>query len=323
MQIGFYMFFQDRKFRFNVVNIFVFAQLASPLCLAQSVDEVKLSARLASVEIPINREGLLIVEARWVGKPGDITIEAIDSPTLTNLKLVSTATSNQVLRENDALVTLRRYEFYLKGETLGMAYIDDVRLRYRDANGDENTLRTARLQLKITDPVSEPMKNYILPITAAGVALLVVAAAGVLLLNERRKKRAREADEASVKISMEEQYRDKLQKTVDLHASDLAEQYNKLAILLRSYLNESLAPESTGRTTQELVEQLHEMQVEMNKVASIQEILQACDLVKFSGGSADPNQITRLYTLFEDLLREPQAVSGQLSNASTNQIAEG
>lgn len=279
--------------------------LSSAVCQAQDTGLIQLSARLASDEVPMNKEALLIVEARWVGKPGDVSIISIDPPTLTNLELVSTATSNQIKKENDEQVTLRRYEFYLSGETLGMAYIDEVRLKYRDGDGNENTLRTPRLQLKIVDPVSEPLSNYSLPITIGGTISLIGLAAFILYVNERRKKRILDAEKAESERTLEEHYRDRLKEEVDLHADNLAEQYNKIATLLRGYLHQSLHLESSAHTTQELVDDLNQRQFEMNKVTTIQEILQACDLVKFSGGAADPNQLARLYTLFEETLREP------------------
>jgi hypothetical protein len=285
-----------------IIGLLVFS---AAVCHAQNTGMVQLSARLAADEVPINREAVLTVEAHWVGKPGDISIVSLEPPALTNLKLVSTATSNQIIKENDAQVTLRRYEFYLSGETLGMAYIDEVKLKYRDASGDEMTLRTARLQLQIIDPVFESLTNYSLPVTIAGTLLLLGLAAFIYYINERRKKSAREAEQAESEKTLEEQYRDRLKEEIDLHADNLAEQYNTIAALLREYLHKAHNLESSAQTTQELIDDLNQQQFEMSKITTIQEILQACDLVKFSGSAAEPNQLARLYTLFEAILREP------------------
>ena len=298
--------------------IFVLLSLfPTVVCSSQNTGRITLTSRLLSDTVPLNREAQFIVEARWEGKPGEVTIVSIDPPALTNLTLVSTATSNQVLQEDGQHVTLRRYEFYLKGETLGMAYLDDVKLKYRDSDGDENILRTARLQLKVVDPISESLKSYSLYTVLGGIASLFLAiGAVVFILSKRRKKRAFEAENEEMLIPLEEQYKNKLKQEVDLHSDKLEEQYSNIANILREYLNKALALGSFMRTTQELIEYLGEQQVEMAKVASIQEILQACDLVKFSGSSVDPNQLARLYTLLDDLLKEPIQADIQTQNVA-------
>ena len=99
--------------------------------------EVKINARLISDEVPFNREAMLTVTATWKGPANAIKIFPVDPPTTTNLKLVSTSTANTVSSQGDIVVSTREYEFYFVGETLGMAYIDEVILRYHDADLQE------------------------------------------------------------------------------------------------------------------------------------------------------------------------------------------
>ena len=275
------------------------------MVFSQQESSVTLQARLASERVPLNGTVKLTVEARWLAKSGDFTIDSIDEPKLTNLQLVETATSNQVLKENQTLVTRRIYEYTLQGETYGMAYIDEMRLHYSDSVGQSHILEAPRLSLQVVDPIAGPMSNDSLPIAVAGLLALLGAVAAILWSNDRKKNRKQVAAESEAQQTLEQQFTSRLRQEVDVHAGNLSEQYQNIAQLLRGYLHQSMAIETRVATTEELLQQLHSQQIEMSKITSVQEILQACDVQKFSGGSGDPSQLNRLFSLFETLLQEP------------------
>ena len=108
---------------------------------------------------------------------------------------------------------------------------------------------------------------------------------------------------AAEEKSPEEEYLQKLKSEVDVHATQLIPEYDKLSNLLRGYLRIAFHLDNIAATTEELVHALGGTDLSAEQQEHIREILQHCDVVKFSGSAADPRQFARLYTLTEEILR--------------------
>ncbi len=288
---------------------FCIAAWAPALSLSQSASsyQVRVKAELNRQQVPLNRTAVLKVTAEWLGAPDAIELLPVEPPVLTNLKIVSTATANRVEPQADGVRTQRIYEFTLQPERLGMAYVDEVRLTYREKEGAEHSLQTPRLQLEVIDPVPEPAENHIAWWAVLGVLLTALGAAGVWTNHRRRVRREEEERRRQQERSLEEIYLERLPAEISLTSDDLPAQYAKLAALLRGYLREKLQLEFAG-TTEELLQRLEERDYALDIRTQIQKVLQACDVVKFSGASADPNQLARMYTLTEDLIRQKKVM---------------
>lgn len=258
--------------------------------------EVKISARLDSDEVPFNREARLVVQARWIGPANAIKIFPIDAPTTTNLKLLSTSTANAVSSENGLVFSKREYEFSFSGETLGMAYIDEVILRYHDADLQEHVLRTARLPLRIIDPVAENSDGLTLFILAGLFILLFAVAWTIYFLWKKKSTVEQESEMAPVKSADEEAVED-LKKNINLQSTEIGAQYSEIARIMRHFLRRRFALGASIGTTDELIENLTGKKVAMEELATLRELMQACDLAKFSGGSSDANQLARIYNI--------------------------
>ncbi|RME00167.1 MAG: hypothetical protein D6814_04085, partial [Calditrichaeota bacterium] len=286
---------------------------------ALAAGEVKLSAKLQEQKVPLNREAHLIVEAQWQGKPNQFTLSPVEPPNVTNLKITGTAVSNRVETANEQIVTIRRYEFTFKPLALGMAYIDGISLQYKDQNDESYSLEAPRLQLEVIDAVPEPGKRPLLPILGISLAILIIAA-GAIFAWKRKERRRREAEAAQAEEkSLEEIFTERLHQEVSLDADDLPQQYAGISNLLRKYLIAAFSLGQGVGTTEELIGILEQKQVPTEQLTRIQEVLQTCDVVKFSGAPADPNQLARIYTLTEDLFRqklaaEPPEVEGKVES---------
>ena len=283
--------------------------------------EVKVSARILEESVPLNRQAHLVVQAQWSGQPDQITLQPLEPPALTNFKIISTASANRVQAQGDQLITVRRYEFVLQPQTIGMAYVDEVLLHYQDETGQTHSLQTPRLQIKIVDPVAGPRKNLIGPIAFGGALLLLLAAGLVLVWNQRTVRRVQEAQARQKSQPPGEAFAARLRSEVALQADDLALQYGRLADVVRGYLHEVLPVGKSAGTTQEWLSVLEGEGFALDERTLVQEILQACDLVKFSGAPADPNQLARLYTLAESFFkrRSMEAAEGSESRNSKSQ----
>lgn len=285
---------------------------------ASDSTEVKITARLLQQLVPLNQEATLIVEARWLGDPGKLTIAPLSPPVVTNLNITASSSANIVATQDGREVATRRYEFRLKPETLGMAYVDAVRLNYRDELEKEYTLQTPRLQLKVIDPVAPPRRNQVVPMTVAGIAFFLLLSGGVLWRHQRLKRRAALEAAQQKSISLEESYLQRLKTELDLTAHELPLQYQKLSDLLRRYLREAFELSALAGATDSLLLALEEARFPTDQLDQVKEVLKACDVVKFSGGSAEPNQLARLYTLVEALLRQRRNSPGEKSEPDPN-----
>lgn len=265
--------------------------------------EVKISARLVKDEIPMNRDVHLIVSASWNGASNEIKFFPIDPPTTTNLKLVSTSTANIVQSDKDGVSSIRQYEFIFRGETLGMAYIDEVILRYHDADLQENVLRTARLPLKIIDPVREnsglTTENVILILVFFGLFGAIFT-----FYYWKKKNRDETGDEPlPVKSNFQEAV-DDLRDKINLQTSDINGQYAEISRIMWRYLRHRFDLQPAVGTTEELMRKLEANKVSLDDRAALQEMMQACDLAKFSGGGTDPNQLVRIYEIAKQLVEK-------------------
>jgi len=304
------------RFTGLICLLFVFAAVlmltAQP---ASSSTEVKISARILEENVPLNRQAHLVVQAEWHGQPDQITLQPLEPPVLTNLKIVSTSSANRVQAQNNQLVTARRYEFILQPQTIGMAYVDEVSLHYEDENGQSHSLQTPRLQVKIIDPVAGPRENLIGPVVIAGVLVLLLAAVLVLIWNRRAVRRAQEAQARQDIRTPEQVFGARLRDEIDLHADELEPQYGRLADVVRGYLREVLPAGKSAGTTQEWLTVLESEGFALEERTRVQEIMQACDLVKFSGATADPNQLARLYTLAEAFFERRSAKASETTES--------
>ncbi len=266
--------------------------------------EVKLRAQLEQDEVPLNRQTVLVVEAQWLGKPGSVEFAPVEPPKVSNLKIIGTASANRVESRGEQVLTTRRYEFILQPLGLGMAYIEEVRLTYRDADGEEYSLQTPRLQLKVVDAVPEPGKSRGGLIALVSVAVILLLAGGVWSWRERARRKEAERRQAEAEKTLEEEFLERLSTEIQLQSQNLPEEYAGLAKLLRQYVQRTLKLDSGVGSTEELVKMLKSVGTPVEVVMQVQEVLQACDVVKFSGASADPNQFARIYTLTEDLIKQ-------------------
>ncbi|MDQ7052888.1 MAG: hypothetical protein Q9P14_08360 [candidate division KSB1 bacterium] len=270
----------------------------------QASVEVTLRATLKQDEVPLNRQAVLVVEAQWQGSPDAVQFYPLEPPQVSNLKIIGTASANRVESLGEQVLTTRRYEFTLQPEGLGMAYIDEIRLTYKDADGNEHSLQTPRLQLKVVDAVPEPGENHAGLIALMSVAVILLLAGGVWRWRERARRKAADLQQVEAEKTLEEEFLERLGAEIQLQSQNLLEEYAKLARLLRQYVQRTLKLDSGMGSTEELVKILKTAGTPVEVVMQVQEVLQACDVVKFSGASAEPNQFARIYTLTEDLIKQ-------------------
>jgi hypothetical protein len=245
----------------------------------------------------------LFVTLSWIGDPDRYSIVDFDNPALTNFDIVGTATVNRSEVIDNQTHVYKEYVYTLKPRELGMSYVEGVIVKCRDTvlNREEN-LVSQRISVETVDPLADPKEAT--PIWQYAVAALVLLAlTGSVLLWFRRRRRAAEETEITQGPPVEEAYLQNLGSDIDLEHPNLNDDFATLSRLLRRYLTEQFQIRALEGTTEDLVLELGEIDLEDHQVASIRELLTRCDEIKFSGMDGTREELNRFYTLFEGLLQ--------------------
>lgn len=264
---------------------------------------IKATVQLDKKEVPRNRKVTCTVTVTWQGALNRYEILEVESPVLTNLEEVGNSSSNSVGESGGVQQAVRTFAYILQPIDLGMAYIDGTIIEYTDSETDETyRLVTDRLELTIIDPIKDrSLKPFVL--TAAVLFVLAAAtAAGFVLIKRKKVRKAELERQAQDSIPIEERYISDLNQSIDLKSSNPVETFSALSKLFRRYLSEKYGIQGMEITTKEIGNELNALAVAENIVLQVDEVLNSCDVAKFSGGQVERGTLDRAYTLVEDIL---------------------
>ncbi|MFQ5825482.1 MAG: BatD family protein [bacterium] len=276
---------------------------------------IKTSVRVNPKEVPQNRTVTYTVEISWQGDLDRYEIEKFENPVLTNLEIVGNSSSNWVGELAGVMQAVKTYEFVLKPLALGMAYIDGLIIEYKDKERDKShRLVTNRLEVKVIDPIIEGSSDLLILTGAIILSLVVISGGGFLILKRKKAREAEEQLRASESIPIEEKYLSELKEKVILQKNEIQESFSNLSKIIRKYLSERYQISALEITTQEILTDLKKIAVSERIIEAAEELLNSCDVAKFSGGQVERSGLERAYTLFEDILDRNKSEYGDFDN---------
>lgn len=292
----------------TVLLLTIISVVAAQIPDAPADDEsgIRISAFVEPREIPQNRTALLTIRLQWAGDLDRYEVTRFDNPLVQNLDVIGTSSANKVSSVAGQLMAQQDYQYTLKPEALGMAYVDGIIIRYSDAaTGKEYRLYSNRLEVKVVDPLPEPGAYTRFYILAAVVA--VAAAAAYYFIRRRRQKREQarlQQQRLAAIVPLERRYLDALKEQVPLQQADLpvGDSFALLSRWLRRYISEKWQVPGMEQTTSELIETLKSGDLDERSVTDIETALHAADVAKFSA-AGDRQTLERVYTLVESLLQ--------------------
>lgn len=306
---------------FKIIFIASLAVSAAAIALGQGRvpgAKIKISAEVDRTAVPLNRTVQLTVTVSWQGDLDRFRVEPPETPALSNLEVVGSASSNWVGEEGGVPRSVKTYEYTLRPLELGMGYIDPVRLYYVEKDDSvRQTLQTGRLEVAVTEPVSEA-EGSTLWIWLPAVIVLVVGGAGFWLWRQRRKAAA--AAEIEVEVPIEDRFLEELKSEIKISSPDLRNDFAKLSRILRKFLAERYDLPGVGMSTSELVQALQATSLRESQLERVQEALGICDVAKFSGGSGSEAELLRAYTVVEGLLTEHREARAKAATADGEQV---
>ncbi len=275
--------------------------------LPDGYGEIQLTASFDQKEVPQNREVIYTAELHWSGNSGVYEILDVKNPDLENLTLAKTTTVHRTEVQGNQRIAIKKHQFILQPQSLGMAYAGDVVIRYRNViTGEESQLITNRLGVKVIDPVAEPGSQILfLPKNIFYTIVFIIPAIGLFFFlvsfwRKRQERIRREKAALAAKVPLEQTYMEQL-KGVDIKAVDSLAQFSEISRIFRHYLVEKLGLQTPGASTSELLNLLQSHITDERFLVNASEILKTCDLAKFSGGGMDNSELMRVYTLVESI----------------------
>jgi hypothetical protein len=265
--------------------------------------QVSVSAAAAE-EIALNRLAVYTLKLKWQGRLSDIEFDPPESPQLSNFKIAGSSSSNWVGVENGQPISIKTFEYSLRPEGLGMGYVEGMRVSYLDkGNGEKHSLYTSRVGIKVVDPLPEPDEAPLGLALTLGLLLCAILVVLIFQFEARAKKKEAARWAAEAEKPLEQEFVEELKTTVDINTTDLKEAFAALSKLLRRYLNRRYAIPAQGISTPEVVAAFRPAAASEEQAAQIEEILQTCDLFKFSGEAGEPSRLARVYALTENFLQ--------------------
>ena len=291
---------------FFFINIcFPQSQDTSAVSSIPQTEAIKAAVQVDRNEVPQNRTVTCTIKVSWQGDLSRYEIEEVESPVLTNLEEIGNSSSNSVGDAAGVMQAVRTYEYILQPVELGMAYIDGTIIEYRDTKYDQtHRLVTDRLEIRVVEPIKERSLRPFILAASALFFLALLASLGFVFLKQKKAREAELEKQALELIPVEERYLSDLKEKVDLENQNVVETFSSLSKMFRTYLSEKYQIPAMEITTKEIATKLNELAVSENIISQVDEILNSCDVAKFSGGQAEKSALERAYTLVEDILNK-------------------
>ncbi len=275
----------------------------SLLC-AQEAVRVQISAKAMHDEVPLNRTAVYAVELKWTGPLAQIEFDQPETPKLSNFKLAGSSSANWVGVENGRNTAIKTFEYTLKPEGLGMGYVEGLRVSYLDkATNEKHSLYADRLGIKVIEPVREPDDARLGWAMIIGLAATILAGVGVWQWKARQKKKELEQRTRATAKPLAQEFLEQLQAAVDLNSVETKSGFAEISRLLRQYLQRRLEIPRQGIATAEVLAAYRAADGDVSRGMQLEEILQTCDVIKFSGEDGGPARLARVYALTENFLR--------------------
>lgn len=268
---------------------------------------IKITASVASKEIPLNRPLIFTIQVEWFGDLNRYEISEVEQPVVKNFQIKSNASSDRREVVNGQLKAIKTFDFELIPQEFGMGYIEGVIVKYIDTEtGDGKHLITNRLDVKVIEPIPEPgsYRGIFKWIILAG-CLIMLSIVFYVWQRKKTEEKRRQAAEAAI-VPIEKDYLKELNNSIPLDSPDinLNTSFSQVSLLLRKYLAEKYDFSATQTISEEIIDTLKHNNVSDRLTNNIKEVLDISDVVKFSGGDGSRADLERIYTLVEDIFNE-------------------
>lgn len=255
-------------------------------CQTDSVGaKIELKSSVDKSEVAFNGEATFRVEASWEGEQDRFSITPVGLPECENFEILGSSSVNETRIEEGKTVSLKTFKFTLKPTQTGTGGVGAVQLSYVDnVTQDSSVLYTQPVSVQITPPVQKraPVPRTILIFVVAVVLIYVIYSA------RRRTKRIEIVKEDTKKPPPEhESPEDETLKDLEaisrrVQQGDVEAFPSEVYRLLTGYLEAKYQIVTSGKTTDDILGSLSNLDLPSERIELLRRILSACDLAKYA-----------------------------------------
>jgi cell division protein ZapA (FtsZ GTPase activity inhibitor) len=297
------------KIIFSILGLVLLLVYSHVFCQIDSIQtQIELKSSVDKSKVPFNRELTFSVEASWEGEQERFSITPLVPPQCENLEIMGSSSVNQTRMEQGKTMAVKIFRFALKPTQTGKGRIGVIQLSYVDnATQDSSSLSTQPIDVQITSPVSERGPKY------KTILIFVMAAILIYVLYTARKRTRR----IEIKPEQEVQTKTEKEETPEQRAlrqlEDISEQMKKGASdsfssdiyrLLTGYLEARYQIVTAGKTTNNIIDSLTNLDILPEKIGLLKEILTACDLAKFAAERMEKSRCEKMAGQIKEFLEQ-------------------
>ncbi len=303
------------SFRFYILSLIVFTAFLLPPSMAKGqIDSTRAKIELKSSvdrsRVPLGQMLTFMVQASWEGEQDRFSITPVGPPECENFEILGTSSLNEATVEEGRIKSIRTFKFMLKPTQTGRGRIGSVKLSYVDnLTQDSSSLSTQPINVQIEPPVEKKRPGY--KTLLIMVILLVLI---YVVYSAKTKKRRKEASEGGKtkefpdeEKSLEEATLSKLEaiseKAQTKGEEDLPSDVYKLLI---GFLEAKYQIVTSGKTTDDIIGSLSNLNLPEERISLLKEILSTCDLAKFAGERLGKKRCEKIADLVKKFLEQSQ-----------------
>jgi len=264
--------------------------LWSPAPAAES--DITISAEISSASMAFDARDTLIVRIVWQGEPFLYQIDDFPMPDLEKLEILGSSSSVSTITDSTAEageITIRTFTYILQPTDFGTGIISPLNITAKNQVNDEaHELKTGRLTVEIdkpTAPVEETSGGSILIIILFAVVFIGGIVAFLIIRNRREKSEKKPVD-----LSYLEALKEIKKETV----ADRKLFYARLYRLLLNYLEKECHLEITGKTGEEILAAVGQIENEADRAGLMQWISQA-QKIKYQPEAPSAGDVEKTY----------------------------
>jgi len=275
--------------------------------------QIQLRTFLEQEKVPLNKEVVYQVELSWQGPLNRYHIQKIGEPTVSNLKLRGSGSSNRFFVDSTGRPhSLKRITYYFTPVEIGMAYIDGVTIQYEDTRlGQHESLLSQRVGVTITEPLPQPGQGMsAAKLVVLSLVFLFLITLAYFIWRYFKIRKEAQAEEDTAAVTLEENYLNELKNTVQLGSASADRQFDALTALLFRYLKERL--QLSGAALSAEIEQKIQTYLPDDDIAQkLKTLLERSELSKFARESVSENELHMFYDTTELFLQKMQNIAAE------------
>jgi len=248
--------------------------------------KIELKSSVDRSAVPLNQELTFTIKVSWEGEQSRFMITPVTPPQCENLEISASSSLNESRMEEGKTKSLKTFQFVLRPMQTGTGKIGPVQVNYIDnVTQDSSSLSTQPISVQVTPAIKSSQPGYKIILVIAIISILIY-----VIYSSRRKGRRIEIPQEKG-LEQTEQKPETPEEEALKRLNEISEQLQQgrsddfsrdIYRLLTGYLEAKYQIVTSGKTTNDIISSLSNLDLSPEKVTRLKEILSTCDMIKFA-----------------------------------------